>query len=144
MRGLCMALLDEADSILLDEAEVPLILSRAAPQAARRAFLWQALALARQLRAGPRLHAAARRPRGHADARRRGARRPTLAADLGGPWQRPRYRREAVLIALVGLHACHRDEHYLVRDGRIELLDEVTGRVAAAASGRAACTPWSR
>jgi len=52
LRGLCMALLDEADSILLDEAEVPLILSRAAPQAARRAFLWQALALARKLDEG--------------------------------------------------------------------------------------------
>jgi len=54
----------------------------------------------------------------------------TLADGLGGPWQRPRYRREAVHIALVGLHACRRDEHYLVRDGRIDLLDEVTGRVA--------------
>ncbi|MBK7238328.1 MAG: hypothetical protein IPI02_23070 [Sterolibacteriaceae bacterium] len=52
MRGLCMALLDEADSILLDEADVPLILSRNVPQAARRAFLWQALAVARQLEPG--------------------------------------------------------------------------------------------
>ncbi len=136
MRGLCMALLDEADSILLDEAEVPLILSRAAPQAARRAFLWQALALARQLELGRDFtlqradRVATLTPAGE-------ERVATLAADLGGPWQRPRYRREAVLIALVGLHACHRDEHYLVRDGRIDLLDEVTGRVAV---GRV----WSR
>jgi preprotein translocase subunit SecA len=129
MRGLCMALLDEADSILLDEAEVPLILSRAAPQAARRAFLWQALALARRLDEGRDfvLHRADRvatlTPAGE-------ERVATLANGLGGPWQRPRYRREAVHVALVGLHACRRDEHYLVRDGRIDLLDEVTGRVA--------------
>ena len=129
MRGLCVALLDEADSILLDEAEVPLILSRAAPQAARRAFLWQALALARKLDEGRDfvVHRADRvarfTPAGEAQLA-------ALADGLGGPWQRPRYRREAVLVALVGLHACRRDEHYLVREGRIDLLDEVTGRVA--------------
>ncbi len=136
MRGLCMALLDEADSILLDEAEVPLILSRNAPHAARRAFLWQALALARQLDATRDyvLHAADQVATLTATGEERLAR---LAGGLGGPWQRPRYRREAVLTALAGQHAYHRDEHYLVRDGAIELLDQVTGRVAP---GRV----WSR
>jgi preprotein translocase subunit SecA len=136
MRGLCMALLDEADSILLDEAELPLILSRAVPQAARRAFLWQALALARQLTPGPDCQIdlqdrqARLTPAGE-------ARLQQLAAPLGGPWQRARYRREAVLLALVALHATQRQTHYLVREGRIDLLDEVTGR---AAPGRV----WSR
>ena len=136
MRGLCMALLDEADSILLDEAEVPLILSRAAPQAARRAFLWQALALARRLEEGRdfEIQRADRLAILTAAGEERLA---TLAAGLGGPWAKPRYRREALLVALGGLHAHRRDEHYLVRDGAIELLDEVTGRVAA---GRV----WSR
>ena len=136
LRGLCLALLDEADSILLDEADVPLILSRSVPQAARRAFLWQALALARQLVAGRDfvVHDAERSatltPAGE-------ARVVGLAAPLGGPWQRSRYRREALAIALAGLHACRRDAHYVVRDGAIELLDEVTGRIAV---GRV----WSR
>lgn len=136
MRGLCMALLDEADSILLDEAEVPLILSRNVPHAARRAFLWQALALARQLEDGRDFVLQ------HAD--RMAALTPTgehrlagLASGLGGPWLRPRYRREAVVVALAGLHVFRRNQHYLVREGTIELLDEVTGRVAA---GRV----WSR
>ena len=136
MRGLCVALLDEADSILLDEADVPLILSRSVPQAARRAFLWQALALARQLE--PQrdftVDAAERQATLSAAGEARVA---ALAAPLGGPWQRPRYRREAVAIALTALHACCRDEHYVVRDGAIELLDEVTGRIA---TGRV----WSR
>ena len=136
MRGLCMALLDEADSILLDEAEVPLILSRNVPHPARRAFLWQALALARQLQAGRdfTLHhsdrMAALTPIGEENLA-------ALVCGLGGPWQRPRYRREAVVIALAGLHVFHCNQHYLVRDGAIELLDEVTGRVA---QGRV----WSR
>ena len=136
MRGLCLALLDEADSILLDEAEVPLILSRSVPHAARRAFLWQALALAHQLDAASdyRLHEADRIASLTAAGEERLA---ALVHGLGGPWQRPRYRREAVLMAVAGLHLYHRNTHYLVRGGAIELLDEVTGRVAA---GRV----WSR
>ena len=136
MRGLCMALLDEADSILLDEAEVPLILSRSAPHAARRAFLWQALALARQLAAGldytlqPVDRLVHLTPAGEQCLA-------AMAGPLGGPWTRPRYRREAVLTALAGLHSYQRNLHYVVRDGAIELLDEVSGRVA---HGRV----WSR
>ncbi len=136
MRGLCWALLDEADSILLDEAEVRLILSRAAPHAARRAFLWQALSLARALVPGQHftLQHADRTAQLSAQGEEQLAAR---AAGLGGPWLRPRYRREAVLLALAALHLYRRDVHYLVKDGAIELLDEVTGRVAA---GRV----WSR
>ncbi len=135
-RGLAWALLDEADSILLDEAEVPLILSTSRPHAARRAFLWQALALARRLAPGRdfAVDAAARSATLSATGEDRIA---ELARPLGGPWQRPRYRREAVQLALVALHACRRDAHYVVRDGAVELLDEVTGRIAA---GRV----WSR
>jgi len=136
MRGLCWAFIDEADSILLDEAEVPLILSRGVQQAARRAFLWQALALARRLRPGHDylLHAADR----HAALRPEGEERlAELAAGLGGPWQRTRYRREALQTALAGLHLYRRDAQYLVRDGEVVVLDEVTGR---AAPGRV----WSR
>ncbi|MDH5338149.1 MAG: hypothetical protein OEW22_00105 [Rubrivivax sp.] len=136
LRGLCLALIDEADSILLDEAEVPLILSHSRPQAARRAFLWQALALARQLHPlrDVVLHPAERQASLTPDGEQRLA---ALANGLGGPWQRPRYRREAVQTALVGLHLLRLHEHYVVRDGAVELLDEVTGR---AAPGRV----WSR
>ena len=135
LRGLCMALLDEADNILLDEAEVPLILSRNAPQAARRAFLWQALALARQLGAHDfTLHRVDHFVTLTATGEDILARR---CGGLGGPWRRPRYRSEAVLVALAAIHVYQRDEHYVVRDGAIELLDPVSGRVAP---GRV----WSR
>jgi preprotein translocase subunit SecA len=49
LRGLCMAILDEADNVLLDEAVTPLVLSTAQANPERRAFLWQALTLARAL-----------------------------------------------------------------------------------------------
>lgn len=129
LRGLCMAILDEADSILLDEASVPLVLSRAVQHTARRAFMWQALAVARQLDATLhfRLNAQTRdvtlTAAGH-------ERLQVLTQSLGGPWRRSRYRDEVVLTALTALHLQQRDHHYLVRDGGIEILDEVTGRAA--------------
>lgn len=136
LQGLCMAVLDEADSILLDEAEVPLILSQAAPHAARRAFLWQALALARRL-AAPQHYLLRPHDRMATLTEAGEAQLAQLAGALDGPWRRPRYRREAVTTALAALHVFERNTHYLVRDGAIELLDEVTGRVA---HGRV----WSR
>jgi len=133
LRGLSLALLDEADSILLDEADVPLILSRAAPHAARRAFLWQALALARGLQDGVHFTRSAGlgdEPDAVVLTAAGEERLAALGPGLGGPWLRPRYRREAVAIALAALHVYRRDEHYVVRAGRVELLDAVTGRVA--------------
>lgn len=129
LRGQCMALLDELDSILLDEAEVPLVLSRQVAQPQRRAFLWQSLALARQLDLASHVEVdlSTRRarltPAGEGEVQR-------LAAPLGGPWRQQRYRREVMAVALTALHALRRNLHYVVREGRIELLDEVTGRAA--------------
>jgi len=135
-RGLCMALLDEADSILLDEAEMPLVLSQPVAQPAQRALWFQALALVRQLTVDSHcsLHPEDRRAR-LTDAGR--DRLSQLAEGLDGPWQRPAWREEIAETALAGLHLLQRDRHYLVRDGAIALLDEVTGR---AAPGRV----WSR
>jgi preprotein translocase subunit SecA len=141
MRGLCLALLDEADSILLDEAVVPLVIAVVQPeparhQAQRRAVWWQAAQLASQLQAP--LHF------GHAGnglaTRLTDAGEARLAEQtrgLTGVWRREGVRRELVQLALTARHALHRDQHYLVRDRRIELLDTLTGRVAV---GRV----WSR
>jgi preprotein translocase subunit SecA len=129
LRGLCMAILDEADSILLDEASVPLVLSRAVQHTARRAFMWQALAVARQLDRALHFTLAPKTRSVILTAAGR-ERLQVLTQSLGGPWRRPRYRDEVVLTALTALHLQQRDHHYLVREGGIEILDEVTGRVA--------------
>ena len=60
-----------------------------------------------------------------------------LCAGLDGAWHNRRHRHDLVGAALEALHLLQRDHHYLVRDGRIELLDAQTGR---AAPGRV----WSR
>ena len=136
LRGLCMAVVDEADSLLIDEAMMPLILSRQVRDGAARAFFWQAWQLAGGLQAGVHftVDASALRvalsPAGKTLLAER-------AAPLGGRWRSSRLREEVVGMALAARHAYHRDVHYLVRDGKVEIIDEVTGR---AAPGRV----WSR
>ena len=136
LRGLCMALIDEADGVLLDEARVPFILSRAGAAHGRPEHFERALALAVRLEQGRdfSLDAELR----SAELTRAG--RKALAASARNAdrlWALPRYREEAVSLALAALHLFHRDRDYLVRDGRVELIDATTGRTAP---GRA----WSR
>lgn len=135
--GLCMALIDEADSVLLDDAMTPLVLSRAGLDADARRFARQALRVAGLLRARRdfRLEQATGGARltdlGRAAVGEHGAR-------FGGRWTaHPREAAEQVELALAARHCFERDRHYLVRDGRIALIDETTGRVA---EGRV----WSR
>jgi preprotein translocase subunit SecA len=54
-RGLCVAIVDEADAILLDEARTPLIIAQERPDPQARARGWRALDLARRL--DPDVHA---------------------------------------------------------------------------------------
>ena len=129
LRGLCMAVLDEADSLLVDDASVPLILAETADDAAQRAACFQALAVARQLERG--VHFELGDGQAISWQAAGSERADALCAPLGGAWHNRRHRHDLLTSALVALHALHRDRHYLVRDGRVELLDAQTGRVGA-------------
>jgi preprotein translocase subunit SecA len=144
LRGLWTAVVDEADSLLVDEAGMPLLLSehldprRGGAQAAarQRAIAFQSLTLARQLQQPEhfRLDAGTGRvrwtPAGH-------ARVEALAAPLSGVWFNRRHRRDLLASALHALHGLQADRDYVVRERAIKLLDPVTGRPA---EGRV----WSR
>ncbi len=128
LRGLCMALLDEADSLLIDDASVPLILSESHDDAQQRAACYQALAIARQL---------VRHQHFEIDAADQlvwlaagTTSTDTLCATLGGAWHNRQHRNDLLNAALVALHVLQRDRHYLVREGRVDLLDVQTGRAA--------------
>ena len=136
LRGLCMAIIDEADSILIDEARIPLILSETSSNPVQLEYYQQALKLAAQLAAGKdfvldRQHMAAELT----DSGRE--RVEQSAQSLGAIWSNRMHRDEAICTAVAALHLYQRDRHYLVRDGEIGIIDETTGRLAA---GRV----WSR
>lgn len=134
--GLCMAIVDEADSLLIDEAMMPLILSRQVRDSAGRAFFWQAWTLATGLQETRDFRIDGVGQRVELTTAGRSALSEKAAA-LGGRWRSARLREEVVSMALAAAHVYRRDVSYLVRDGAIEIIDEITGR---AAPGRV----WSR
>lgn len=135
LRGLCMAILDEADGILLDEACMPLVLARQSAQATAAQRYRLALFLAKQLTRPQHFDlVGGSEVRLSAEGQQR---LDELASDLTGEWQWRRFRQEQVSLALCALHTFQRDVHYLVRDDAVHIIDETTGRLA---EGRA----WSR
>jgi preprotein translocase subunit SecA len=127
LRGLRSAIVDEADSVLVDETRTPLILSQAGGGEDQTATVTRAIALARALVAQRdyTLDPHARRAELTVAGR---ARLADVAAPLGGSWSRARWRGQLVERALAALELYRRDEDYLVRDGRVLVIDEHTGR----------------
>jgi preprotein translocase subunit SecA len=128
LRGLHFAIVDEADSILVDEARTPLIISAQGKGELDAEALNQVLDIARRLREGVDYDLAptersARLRRG-ADARIRDhARSAPALTGLAPVWV------ELVTQALSALYLYQRDQHYLVMDGKVQIVDEYTGRV---------------
>lgn len=128
LRGLCFAIVDEADSVLIDEARTPLIISRPTGNEEQRRVFEQALDLARELRPGGDYLVETRdREVRLTDGGQR--RLEEIGAPLGGLWKGRRRRAELVRQALVADHLFERDRHYLLKDGRVQIIDEFTGRV---------------
>jgi preprotein translocase subunit SecA len=135
LRGLCMAILDEADTVLVDEARVPLVLAQPEGSPSESGFYRDALQVAARLAPGADyLPCGDGRQFGlTAPGRQRLAAWPAADHPLLG---HRAHREAAVELALVALHVLRRDHDYVVREGEVLLVDETTGR---AAPGRA----WS-
>lgn len=129
LRGLHFAIVDEADSVLIDEARTPLILSGAQESAENAAGLYEAaLEIARRLKAGEAFQILQneKRIRLTMDGESEIAK---LSAGLPGLWAIRRAREELVQHALAAQHLYRRDVQYIVADGKVQIVDEYTGRV---------------
>ena len=128
LRGLCYAIVDEADSVLIDDAGTPLILSRELNNPLADDTYVKALDIAGGLEEGRdyRLHSQ------YHDAELTGAGRSRLleqAAGLPAPWSRQREAETLVQQALRALHCYRKDRDYLVHDGKVQIIDTNTGRL---------------
>lgn len=127
-RGLGVAIVDEADSVLIDEAITPLILSDSSERADVSVDARCAHELAGLLEVGEHFEAIERG--GDIRLKSRGRERiACAAAGLGGVWAVARRREELVTTSLVARIFFVRDVHYVVIDGKIMIVDEFTGRV---------------
>ena len=123
LRSRTAAIIDEADSILIDEARTPLIISGARPQSVDEAVL--VASAVRDLREDTHLSID------------RAKRTVTLTEEGEGvvearlPWRVRSTPARANLVrqALVAEYIYRRDVDYIVRAGKVEIVDEQTGRV---------------
>jgi len=130
MRGLHFAIVDEADSIFIDEARTPLILSAEVPADDDGLYL-TALELARRLEEGA--HFRIKEGERAAELTERGkAEVAELAAGLPQRMWRIRQAREQLATqALSATRLFLRDRDYVVLDGKVQIVDESTGRTMA-------------
>lgn len=127
LRGLHMAIVDEADSVLIDEARTPLIISETLPDELGEVVYRQAITIAQGLRQQADFVIAKDRDVWLTEA---GVSNVLgLSANLGNIWKSALWRNELVQKALSALHAFHRDRHYIVADNKVQIVDEFTGRV---------------
>jgi len=129
LRGLCFGIVDEADSVLVDEARTPLKLSGPAEDRFDESLYRQALDIADALsdasdafRIRPGEHDIQFTQTGKDQVAR-------AAESLGDFWSSARRRETLVRQALVARHLFVRDRDYIVRDDAVQIIDANTGRI---------------
>ena len=130
LRGLHFAIVDEADSVMVDEARTPLLISgHAQAEASTNEMRARALEVAAELVLDR--HYTILREERRVELTPAGC-----AAVVGGPpacsdraWEIKVVREELVRQALTAIHLFHRNRDYIVRDGAVVIVDEHTGRL---------------
>jgi preprotein translocase subunit SecA len=127
LRGLHTAIVDEADSVLIDEAVTPLII--AAPH--ENQILREAARIAKEMAdtfkpgvdysSNPRYKEIEMTQAGLQKLMQQ-------ASHLPGMWKGHDRRLDLVIQALVAREFFHRDQQYIIEDDKIVIVDEFTGR----------------
>ena len=130
MRGLHVAVVDEADSVMIDEARTPLIISGKGADPADLALFRHARAVAAALEERRDYRLSPRRDRVELTDRGRDLLDDLAETDEDAPraFRVPVIREHAVVQALAADHVFRRDAHYIVREDKIAIVDEFTGR----------------
>jgi len=127
-RGLNFAIVDEADSVLVDEAITPLIISGPAPNPEQAEAFRQAADIVTHLNQDIdyRVNARYREVELTNEGRTRLA---ELAETFGNIWQGARRREEVTTKALVAKELYSLDKQYVIDDGKVVIVDDFTGRL---------------
>ena len=128
-RGLGFAIVDEVDSILIDEAQTPLIITAERGSGDTVMVMQALLGLAGELREGTHFRISHNK---------RTLQLTQAGEDLVEGLAPPSpelvplaARRERLIQALSALHLYRRDEHYVLTEEGVAIVDEYTGRVMA-------------
>ena len=128
LRGLHFAIVDEADSVLIDEARTPLIISAEARDCTEQAVYQEAFDVARELTSVEDFRIlVSERAAELTDAGR--LRIETFPWRQARGWTTRQQREEVVRQSLLALNLFLLDKQYLVKEGKVQIIDEYTGRV---------------
>jgi len=130
MRGLHFAIIDEADSVLADEAGTPLIISRQTDAQDESKWAVETLDLAKDLIIDEDYRVLVDQRRVQLTVKGRNKLK-TIGEELGGIWKSVIRREESIRQALMALHIFKLGDHYIVQEGKIQIVDEYTGRILA-------------
>lgn len=128
LRGLCFAIVDEADSVLIDEARTPLIISGSGPSVLSEEVFKSVIIAAEQLIQGVdfelmhKQRTAYLKPAATSKLHQ-------IRNDSGIMPQLETVWTDLVTQALSALHLYQKDRHYLVKDDKVQIIDEYTGRL---------------
>jgi len=127
LHGLYFAIVDEADSILIDEARTPLIISGMGDNAYEVQVYEQAYDLASQLESSKDFTVDYSQK--NCELTGKGKERlDEITKSIGLFWSGQHRREEIIRQALIACYLFEKDRDYLVRDRRVEIIDEFTGR----------------
>jgi preprotein translocase subunit SecA len=128
LRGVHTVFVDEADQVLIDDAVTPLLISAPRDNPLVGELCRAALAAARELTSGVDYTIDAARHDVRIDRR-------VLERQADEGWHPllrvPRWRQEWLRRALEAQHLFSAGKHYFVREGKVVLIDEATGRATA-------------
>lgn len=127
LRGLGFALVDEVDSILVDEARTPLIISGQGDNTYKTQVYQQALQIAELLVEGEDFTLDMLQRKLTLTELGMGSLE-KLTVALPGIWQGSSRREELIRQALTAQHLFHKDRDYLIKNDRVQIIDEFTGR----------------
>ncbi|MFW5451644.1 MAG: DEAD/DEAH box helicase [Methylophagaceae bacterium] len=127
LRGLCFTIIDEADSLLIDEAKTPLVISKTLQNEEQNKLYYDALYLAALLK--QKIDFTINDQYQEISLTDAGKNKLEQQAEsLDKYWQRRRQREVMTISALKANYLFQRDKHYLVRDDKVEIIDPLTGR----------------
>ncbi|WP_432799677.1 DEAD/DEAH box helicase [Poriferisphaera sp. WC338] len=136
MRGLAAAVIDEADSILIDESVTPLIISGDSSNGQESDAFLEARQMA--LRLEESIDYKVNERHQEVELTNQGREHiEHLCEGLKGIWQSARMRGEWVTQALTAAHLFRKGEQYVIDDDKIVIVDESTGRLMADRTWRA-------
>ncbi len=130
LRGLGFAIVDEADSVMIDEARTPLIISGRGNDEYQKHIYTEALAFADLLQKNNdfTIDSSTKKIRltdqGHNHLE-------DLTQDASGIWKARLRREELIRLALSALHLFQENIDYIITEGAVQIVDQYTGRVMA-------------